>query len=189
MSISYYKCDSGPDSSPYPDNWAEIKHVQYCDPLILVRCIAGTVHGNENAEKFIVGRAYKVNVGWTDNKGKDVNQSITVPCGLVTDLISIPKLIGKITDISKVGKHLEACVVHDFLYGAQKTFGRKTHKQDRKFADDLMNLMMKEAKVNGAKRYIIYKGVSSFASRHYKKAKNKFLAKRCICKDSVKNIC
>ena len=176
-----YTCVKGQNSRPYPNNWKKITDVNYCDPLILVRCNAGK--RNRSAEEFIVGRAYKVKVKvkWKDKKESDPH-FITVPCGMVTDLISIPNFLRKLFGVSKLGKHLEACVLHDFLYGAQKTHGKKNPNQDRKFADDLMNLMMMKAGVNRVKRVIIHKGIRWFASSYFNDAENEFEGSICFCK-------
>ena len=44
--------------------------------------------------------------------------------------------------ISSVSLSTDACIVHDYLYGAQPGFGRENRKEDRKFADELHKQLM-----------------------------------------------
>ena len=64
----------------------------------------------ENAE-FIVAADYPIRY-----KLDGVERRIVVPGGMLTDLSSVPTLARTI--VSQVGPHLEASIVHDFLYVA-----------------------------------------------------------------------
>ena len=185
------KCKKKTATSPYPDGWKEITAVKYCDPLILVRCKVRSKKWKE--KKFIVGRAYKVKYKWKDAKGAIRGYcSIVVPCGLVTDLASIPRILRGV--VSKVGPHVEASVVHDYLYGAHLRFARKNHKEDRKFADVLYERLMKKAGVGWFKRKAIYRAVRLFGKSAFKN-KNRYVKQCCgkvpykICCDNTEKPC
>lgn len=183
------KCEKKATKNPYPNGWMEITAVKYCDPLILVRCKAPNILGNDEAVKgkeFIVGRAYKVKYKWKDAKGVIHGYcSVVVPCGLVTDLASIP-WYGRWL-VSKVGRYLEACIVHDYLYGAQLGFGRGNRKEDRKFADELHKQLMEAADVSRFKRSLIYKAVRWRGESAFKK-RNRYVGQKC-CGDASHKIC
>ena len=62
--------------------------------------------------------------------------------------------------ISQVGPHLEASIVHGFLYIAwQDLGGGEARSEDRRFADKLMRIAMKAANVSSWKRFLIYNAV------------------------------
>ena len=170
------KCKKKTDQNPYPDEWKEITAVKYCDPLILVRCKVRSKKWNEN--EFIVGRAYKVKYKWKDADGHIHGYCpIVVPCGLVTDLASIPKYFR--WWVSKVGPHVEASVVHDYLYGAQQEFDRGNRKEDREFADELYKRLLEKAGVSFVKRWPIYGGVRLGGKSAFKN-ENRYV-KKCSC--------
>ena len=174
-------------TSPYPDNWKKITEVKYCDPLILVRCKVRSQ--NWNGKGFIVGRAYKVEYKWKDKDGKDHGYCpVVVPCGMETDLASIPQPLRFIT--SKVARHIEASVIHDYLYGAQLEFGRGNNKSDRKFADELYKRLMKKARVNPVIREGMYRGVRIGGHCSFKNI-NRYMgqSKKTCCCNAPHKIC
>ena len=175
---------------PIPKDWQKITAVKYCDPLILVRCKPRGK--NWDGKKFIVGRAYEVKYKWTDNSG--VNQgyhSIVVPCGLVTDLASIPRIARSV--VSKVGPHVEASVVHDYLYGVQKEYGPATvNAHDRKFTEELFNRLMKQAGVSSFQRNLLYRACKWFGKWSFKDATNHYMKRtwiKCCCNQPHKICC
>ena len=186
-----YECDSGHTSSPYPEDCTEIVDVKYCDPLILVRC--KTANGNWEGERLILGRAYTVK--YKCNQA-DNYHSVTVPCGMETDLISVPELHEKLRDMSKVGPHMEACIVHDYMYGAQYdiegpcpyTSKDCKRNRDRLFTDNLFLHLLKKAGVIRYHRRNIYNKVRSYGDNEFNTSKNKFWGNRCFCNDPH-NIC
>ncbi|MEM6944954.1 MAG: DUF1353 domain-containing protein, partial [Pseudomonadota bacterium] len=86
---------------------------------------------------------------------------ITVPKGMLTDLTSVPR-VGR-WFVGRVGPHLEAAIVHDFLFIAwQDPEGREPKVRDFEFANEVMRVAMKQAKVHIFKRRVIITAVSSF---------------------------
>lgn len=78
--------------------------------------------------------------------------NIVVPRGMATDLASVPRWARSI--IGRVGPHLEACIVHDWLYVAwQLEKGREPTKADWKFANKVLYAGLKAAKCNWITRW------------------------------------
>ena len=103
--------------------------------------------------QFILARPYTV-----DFKLDGERRTITVPQGMLTDLSSVPALARPI--ISQAGPHLEASIVHDFLYIAWQDLGGGEHRtEDRRFADRLMRVAMRAANVGSLKNFLIYNAV------------------------------
>ena len=176
------KCKKQTTTNPYPDEWKKITAVKYCEPLILVRCKVRSKKWNE--KEFIVGRAYKIKYKWKDATGRVHGYCpVIVPCGMVTDLASIPRIFR--SGVSKVGAHVEASVVHDYLYGAQLEFDRGNRKDDRKFADELYKQLMEKAGVNRVKRWLIYRAVRLRGKSSFKNA-NKYIKKCCCASDEIR---
>ena len=75
---------------------------------------------------------------------------ITVPKGFVTDFASIPRALWSF-GLSPNGTYSKAAIVHDYLYWIQ----RCTRLQ----ADNILDIAMKEAKVEPITRTAIYEGV------------------------------
>ena len=61
--------------------------------------------------------------------------------------------------VSRVGPHLEASIVHDWLYVAWQFEGREGTARMRRFADDVFLAAMKEAEVGWFQRHLIYGAV------------------------------
>lgn len=142
--------------NPYPDvDWTQISDFKYETPLHLYRTIeAVQLREGEDAD-YIVWRDYTVRFK-LDNE--DEYRNITVPRGMLTDLASVPS-VGR-SVVGRVGPHLEASIVHDFLYIAwQDLEGRGPRDEDREFADKLMRVAMEKAGVSGWKRFLVYNAV------------------------------
>ena len=75
--------------------------------------------------------------------------SIIVPAGFVTDFASIPRFLW--TELSPVGEHKLAAVVHDYLYWFQPC--------EREEADNLLMIAMMEDGVSDIQRGSVYTGV------------------------------
>ena len=139
-------------AKPYPKpGWGKITDFEYKSPLVLYRSIeAVQCRGDKKDADYIVALPYTVNFK-LDGRAC----SLTVPKGMLTDLASVWFLARPI--IGRVGPHLEAAIVHDFLYIAwQNVEGHSANKDDRKFADELMYKAMEKAKVGRIKRDLIY---------------------------------
>ncbi len=147
---------------PYPGLPSSgITNFVYHTPLHLCRCIEA-VQRREGADAhYIVARPYKVRFDCNDGR-----REITVPEGMVTDLASVPR-IARIF-VGRVGPHLEAAIVHDFLYVAwQDLPDHDARPEDRKFADRLMRAAMASAGVGYLKRWLIYAAVRIFGAGAY----------------------
>ncbi len=150
--------------NPYPETpWSEITGFAYGTPLHLCRCIEA-VQGREGEDgDYIVSKPYTVRF-----KLGDDHREITVPQGMVTDLASVPWAARFI--IGRVGPHLEASILHDFLYIAWQDLGQRGARDaDRKFADELMRVAMGEAKVSAFRRCLIYVVVRAFGGCAYRR--------------------
>ena len=90
----------------------------------------------------IVQRPISLPIGTT-------RDSITVPAGFVTDFTSVPRALWP--ELSPVGEHQRAAIVHDYLYWFQPC--------EREETDNLLMLAMKRSGVSDLKRGAVYTGV------------------------------
>ena len=153
--------------NPYPaGQWSEITDFRYLTPLILRREVdAVATRGDKNKDAdYIVGEAYAVSYK-LDGQPRD----IIVPRGMLTDLSSAPT-IAALAGIGRVGPHLEASIVHDYLYIAWQYLAPKgtARSEDRRFADQLFRVAMEAAEVNSVRRELIYQAVRWFGGGVYK---------------------
>jgi hypothetical protein len=147
---------------PYPSGAVKITDFRYDSALILVRLKdAPARRGGKDAD-YLVGRPYLC--AWQDQVGEW--HKITVPAGMITDLTSVPWILQSV--VGRVGPWLEASIVHDFLYLAwQDVAGKEAEDIDRRFADDLMKIAMKTAKVSAWRRTLIFTVVRLFGKMTY----------------------
>jgi len=75
--------------------------------------------------------------------------SIVVPAGFVTDFASIPRVLW--SELSPVGEHMRAVIVHDYLYWFQPC--------EREETDNLLMIAMREGGVPDLQRGAVYTGV------------------------------
>ena len=150
--------------NPYPDpGWTRISEFEYATPLHLYRAIEAFRSREREDADYIVWRDYTVRFK-LDNE--DEHREITVPRGMLTDLSSVPSVARSV--IGRVGPHLEASIVHDFLYIAwQDLEERGPRDEDREFADTLMRVALKKAGVSGWQRFLIYNAVRWFGKGAY----------------------
>ena len=81
--------------------------------------------------------------------GIGARDSIVVPAGFVAEFASIPRALW--SELSPVGEHTRAAIVHDYLYWFQPC--------EREEADNLLMIAMKEGGVADLQRGAIYAGV------------------------------
>ena len=148
--------------SPYPEGaWREITSFRYIAPLHLYRARRGIRFGTvKRGADYVIAEPYSVAVGIDS-----VERTITVPAGMLTDLASVPKAARSV--VGRVGRHLEASLVHDFLYIAwQDLDGVEPTKRNRKFADRVFRAGMREAesRVTG----LVYRAVRLFGGRIFR---------------------
>jgi hypothetical protein len=157
--------------SPYPEPTpdapagAAIAAVAYDSPLVLTRGIEAVKARSGRDADYIVGRDYAVRYRLG---GETAWRSVVVPAGLTSDLASVPRPVWWL--INRVGPHLEASIVHDWLYVAwQDLPAGRPRKADRAFADRLFLALMAEARVSWAQRRVIYWSVRVFGWGTYRR--------------------
>ncbi|MDD9994161.1 MAG: DUF1353 domain-containing protein [Dehalococcoidia bacterium] len=144
-------------ASTYPGERVAVMGFEYRTPLHLKRDIkAVQVRKGEDAN-YVLSRPYEA-VAIIRRGGGEERFDIRVPANLLTDLSSVPRwgrwLVGR------VGPHLEASIVHDWLYVAwQDERMEKPTEEMRSFADDVFRAAMKVAKVDGWRIWLIYQAV------------------------------
>ena len=108
--------------------------------------------GTVREAQYIVGADYAVCYLSND----DAWHTITAPRGTLTDPASIPRPFRFI--VGRVGPHLEASIVHDYLYVAWQVKNKRPTDAMRRFSDELYLEAMKEADMV-CKAYLIYYAV------------------------------
>ena len=141
-------------ANPYPSGrWGNIREFRYESDLYLLRLSDG-LPGIPRSAQYVVGEPYTVSFRLDTEEDR---RSITVPKGMLTDLTSVPRCFRWYA--GRVGPHLEAAIVHDFLYVAWhdlKDMCSDGHM--RFFADRIMLAAMKAAGMRG-KASVIYRAV------------------------------
>lgn len=153
------KYDALPD--PYPTKYGKgdsITGFKYKSHLHILRMKQrpGRI-GTDREAQYVVGTDYAVCYQLNDKQW----QTITVPRGTLTDLASVPPLFRVI--VGRVGPHLEASIIHDYLYVAWQVKGKCPTDAMWRFADELYLAAMQEAGM-GCKAHLIYQAVR-FAGR------------------------
>lgn len=110
-------------------------------------------------DKFGKSRLYQDLVYYSER----YQRSIVVPKGFVTDYASIPRLFQLF--LSKLGRHREAAVVHDYLYSADTEYKNITRKE----ADVIFSDAMQDKQVPGWKRATMYRAVRLFGGGAFRK--------------------
>ena len=145
-------------NNPYPDEWWNVDSVRYTSPIVLYRDIESVkTRTGEDADYMTYGD-YPIEV-----VVDGAPRTIVVPSDFATDLASVPQWFRWI--VSRAGTHLEASIVHDWLYVAWQEIDHKPRKIDREFADLVFLRAMEEARVGWLKRCIAYLAVRAFGSR------------------------
>ncbi len=147
---------------PYPGEWSELANFRYIDRLVLFReAEAISMPGMEDPD-YIIFQDYTVSLRVDDRAVK-----LTVPTGMLTDLASVPPIFRWL--VERVGRHLEAAIIHDFLYNAWQYVegGHEPVVRDREFADLVMLRAMEAANVAAWRRWLIYRALRSFGARAF----------------------
>jgi hypothetical protein len=153
--------------NPYPLHYAgeEIEDFKYESPMILRREIeAVKMRGGKDDAEYIVGADYVVSYRL---EGQVNRRTIKVPKGMLTDLSSSPRAAWAL--VAPVGPHLEASIVHDFLYIAWQDLDMEARSNDWEFADNIMRAGMVEAGVDRSQIAMIYAALRGFGWPVYKK--------------------
>lgn len=145
----------GPD--PFPSG--EVRRIsgfEYLDELKFVR--HARVHVRKTPESlWQLSADFRARMTLHLKSGAPRNVTIRAPRGLYTDLSSVPKLLWSF--VGPIGPHLEASIIHDYLYMAWTDFRNSARKQDWDFADRVFLAGLRESKV--PKRNLIYSLVHS----------------------------
>ena len=147
------------DRGIYPaEDWREITDFEYVNDLYLARA-KNQIADVGREQQYVVSAQY----GCRFKLDGEVRE-IVVPSGMLTDLTSVPSLARPL--IGRVGEHLEAAIVHDFLFIAwQDIDGYEPTVGDFRFSNELMLQAMKAAGVSWWRRNAIFAAVSTFVGR------------------------
>ncbi len=147
-----------PGQDPFPaEEIRGISDFEYLDELKFVR--HAQVHVRKTPESlWQLAADFRVRMTVELASGGTQALTIKAPRGLYTDLASVPKAVWSI--VGPIGKHLEASIVHDYLYMAWTDFRNEAVPRDHKFADKVFLAGMKVSNVY--RRYPIYWAVRLF---------------------------
>lgn len=144
--------------SPYPVHQVRrVSQLHFDSDLDLKRSIEGVLARSGGDADYILAKPYTVRFFVVTTR-EAYWQTLTVPAGMLTDLASVPWWARRL--INRVGPHLEASIVHDWLYIAwQSLSDGQPQRQDRDFADLVLLAGMEAAEVPAWKRTVIYRAV------------------------------
>lgn len=146
--------------NPYPADWAVVSDFVFESDLYLARAKDAIEDGEGREAEYIVSAEYKCSCLVDGERWE-----IVVPSGMLTDLTSVPRA-GRIF-VERVGAHLEAAIVHDFLFIAwQGIKGHDAREADFRFANEVMLQAMIAADVGYLRRNVIFLAVSSWVGRN-----------------------
>jgi len=147
----------GPDPFPAGDI-RKITGFEYLDELKFVR--HAKLHGAKNSDSlWQLSANFRAKMTVHPKNGAAYSLTIKAPRGLYTDLASVPKAFWQI--VGPIGRHLEASVLHDYLYMAWTDFRGKAVRRDQDFADEMFLAGMKVSRVRPLHRTLIHAAVHS----------------------------
>lgn len=145
-------------ADPFPQSLSKPTSFSYVSDMALVRFKETIKTGIGKDALYIIERDYRIE--YTLEHDFDVHE-ITVPAGMLTDLASVPVFARWF--VGRVGRHLEAAIVHDYLYTAHK---RETddarRREKRKFADQMMLVGMRDAGVDMFRAWVMFIVIRAF---------------------------
>ena len=140
---------------PYPVSWNKVSDFHYDSRLELGRDPEALMIGKSRESCYMTLSNYTVDFLVDDRRWR-----LTVPAGMLTDLTSVPRIFRNI--VGRVGPHLEAAIVHDYLYIAWQLLPNRTaRRQDWKFANHVMFAGLDAANIGWAKRKLIRAALSA----------------------------
>ena len=125
---------------PYIARDEDIIGFRYETDLVILRMREACPMGADREADYIVAAPYRVSF----LAGRE-RREITVPKGMLTDLTSVPRPFRWL--VERVGPHLEAAIVHDFLFIAWQDVGREATREDWLFANRVMVAGMQAARI------------------------------------------
>ena len=145
----------GPDPFPTGDI-DRITDFTYLDELKFVR--HAKVHVDETPRSlWQLASDFGARMTVHPKAGSPYPLTVTAPRGLITDLSTVPKWLWWY--VGPIGTHLEASVIHDYLYMAWTDYRNVAVRRDWRFADKLFFEGMKVSKVR--RRWSVYLAVRS----------------------------
>lgn len=139
------------DLYPPSGAWKSVSGFQFESDLRIVRFRDGLTKLSDidREAQYVVARDYVVSFVLDRNR-----VSITVPKGTLTDFASVPGPFRVF--VGRVGPHLEATIVHDYLYAAWQQMGLSPTEQMRSYADEVMLVAMHAAGMGCKARFIFW---------------------------------
>ncbi|MEM1344577.1 MAG: DUF1353 domain-containing protein [Pseudomonadota bacterium] len=129
--------------NPYPGSFERITDFVYERRLVLAREPKALVDAEKRGVSYVVAEPYPVRF-----KVDGVERRLIVPAGMLTDLVSVPRVLRSL--VGRVGPHLEAAIVHDYLYVAwQLMEDDEARLDDWRFANEVMYAGLEAAGVGG----------------------------------------
>ena len=125
---------------PYVFRDADISDFRYETDLVILRMREACPMGEDREADYIVAAPYRVSF-----LAGEERHEIVVPKGMLTDLTSVPRPFRWL--VERVGPHLEAAIVHDFLFLAWQDVGREATREDWLFANRVMIEGMRAARI------------------------------------------
>lgn len=147
--------------TPYPSDWSKVSDFKYTADLYLARAREKILCGSGREAEYVVAADFTCQC-LVDGEPWEIR----VPKGMLTDLASVPPLWRIV--VGRVGTHLEAAIVHDFLFVAwQDTLenGAKPHQRDFDFANEIMRHAMLASDVPPVPSWMIQTAVTSWVGR------------------------
>jgi hypothetical protein len=135
--------------NPYPASFRQVSDFKYLTPLILRREPEALQMKDAAEVLYVVAEDYTVSFKVDGNL-----RELTVPRGMLTDLASVPRLARAV--VGRVGPHLEASIVHDYLFIAWQLLPEHGARyQDFRFANAVMFAGLDQASMSWVERSAI----------------------------------
>lgn len=153
----HYTDEPPPFPDPYGPPGARLENFKYETDLHILRGREAVRMGGDREADYVVAKPYTVSFTLDG-----APHSITVPEGMLTDLVSVPRPFRWL--IERVGPHLEAAIVHDFLFIAWQDLGKTATRDDWTFSNRVMIAGLREAGVPAWMCWVIAFGLSTWFS-------------------------
>ena len=148
-----------PDANPFPNGKIEkITDFSYAGELAFVR--HAKVHLDKTPQSlWQLADDFSATMTVHPKVGAAYAMTITASRGLYTDLSSVPKALWFV--VGPIGKHLEASILHDYLYMAWTDHRDTASRQDWNFADKMFRVGLKKSGVGWLQRSLMLIAVHS----------------------------
>lgn len=144
----------------------KISNFQFKTPLWLYRSADASKLAPKGKDPlYVVGETFRVSFKVKGYMAGDLKEAV-VPKGMLTDLASVPRVARSVA--GRVGRHLEASIVHDYLYGRRSP-------TNREYADAVFNAGMKASGVPRFRRWLIYRAVRAFGGKAWRHGRNQYV--------------